>query len=245
MNVVIYNDCDVDSYKHFGCELVMETFRDQLKRVDCNLIGTVTKDDLTQQRFAHIKKTLDKADLVIVNGEGSFHSNRRNDIHHVAKHWPSILVNSIYQNNSFGHHLKHFKFISCRESFSARQAEKDSGMKVEVIPDVIFTNKRLTKLKLKGTQEHVTINHFDQGDLSTNNSAKTFLKEIVKYESITSISFHSLIIAIMLGQNIKEIIPTTTHKNDALINDYNRIGKDYISWAQVEINNLFDRIHTF
>ena len=245
MKVVIYNDCDVGTYKHFGCELVIEAFKDQLKRVDCNLVGTVTKDDLAQQRYGYIKKTLDKADLVVVNGEGSFHSNRRNDIHHVAKNWPSILVNSVYQNNSFGHNLKYFKFISCRESFSARQAAHDSGAKIEIIPDIIFTNKRLMKLKLKGTHAHVEINHFNHGELSTNNDAQTFLKEIVKYKSITSISFHSLIIAIMLGQDIKKVLPTNTHKNDALMHDYKTIGKDYVSWAQEQINSIFDRIHTF
>lgn len=244
MKVVIYNDCDVDSYKHFGCELVMETFREQLKRVDCNLIGTVTKEDLAQQRYAYIKKTLDKADLVIVNGEGSFHNNRRNDIHHVAKNWPSILINSIYQNNSFGHHLRNFKYISCRESFSAMQAAKDSGAKVDVIPDVIFTNKRLMKLKLNPIHKHIVINHFKEGELSTNNDAKTFLKEIVKYESTTSISYHSLIISIMLGQKIKKVLKTNTHKTDALIHDYKSID-NYKEWAQKKINTLFENIHKF
>ena len=99
MKVVIYNDCDVDSYKHFGCELVMETFRDQLKRVDCELIGTITKDQITKNKTDF--SLLDKADLVIVNGEGSFHHNRRNDIYEIGSKWPSILINSILISLAF------------------------------------------------------------------------------------------------------------------------------------------------
>lgn len=245
MKVVIYNDCDVDSYKHFGCELVMETFRDQLKRVDCELIGTITKDQIAKNKTDF--SLLDKADLVIINGEGSFHHNRRNDIYGIGEKWPSILINTIFQNNRFGDKLNNFKYVSCRESFSAKQASEACGKKIDTIPDIIFTNKKLINLKLNPIKEHVNIGHFNDGDLSTRNTSKNFLKQIVQYQSTTSISYHALIISIMLGQTIKEALVTTTHKNQALMHDLAQFNsrEEYIKNSQDKINALFENIHNF
>lgn len=247
MKVAIYNDCDTDRYKHFGCELVMETFRNQLDRVGCELIGTVTKDEASKGKRAYEKTVLDPADLVIVNGEGSFHHNRRNDIYDVGERWPSILINTLFQDNNHGERLKSFKYISCRESFSAREASKASGLTIDTIPDVIFTNERLRKLKLNPVKEHVHVGHFSAGDLSTRNTSKVFLENINQYESTTSISYHSLIISIMLGQTIKEVLKANTHKNQALIHDMNQASsrEEYIASSQEKINTLFEKIHEY
>ena len=110
MKVAIYNDCFTENYKHFGCELVMETFKDQLKRVDCEFVGSVKKDMIRNEK--HVASVLDKADLVIINGEGSFHHDRRNDILEVGAKWPSILINTVFQDNSTKGQLKKFKYIN-------------------------------------------------------------------------------------------------------------------------------------
>jgi len=130
MKIAIYNDCDINSYKHFGCELVMETFREQLNRVDCELVGTVTRNRYNNK--GHVKKILDKADLVIVNGEGSLHHNRRNDILSVGQKWNSILINTVFQAND-GNGLKDFRYFSCRESYSANEAAKAGDINVDVL----------------------------------------------------------------------------------------------------------------
>ena len=239
MKIAIYNDCDINSYKHFGCELVMETFREQLNRVDCELVGTVTRNRYNNK--GHVKKILDKADLVIVNGEGSLHHNRRNDILSVGQKWNSILINTVFQAND-GNGLKDFRYVSCRESYSANEAAKAGDINVDVIPDIIFTNKRLQKLKLIGDKEHAVIEHFKRGDISTNNNAEKFLNEMMRYRTISSVSFHSLIIAMILGQEIIKIIPTTTHKNDGLMKDYNS-DENFISNSKEKINRLFERLH--
>ena len=41
MRVAIYNDTFIARRPHFGCELVMTTFREQLDRVGIELVGTV------------------------------------------------------------------------------------------------------------------------------------------------------------------------------------------------------------
>jgi len=241
MKVAIYNDCDVNSYKHFGCELVMETFKDQLSRVDCELVGTVKKDNFRDA--AHVKSILDKSDLVIVNGEGSLHHDRRNDLLAIGKNWNSILINTVFEKNVTSG-LENFKYISCRESYSARAAKEASGLDIDTIPDIIFTNKRINSLKLSGKKKHVIINHFRSGEISTNNNANDFLKEVIEYESISSISFHSLIIAMILGQKIIKIIPTTTHKNSGLLHDY-KADENYVSNAKRKINTMFENIHSW
>lgn len=240
MKVAIYNDCFTRNYKHFGCELVMETFRDQLKRVDCELVGTIKKDIYRDQ--AHVTSILDKADLVIINGEGSFHHNRRNDILDIGEKWPSILINTVFQENKTNGRLNNFKYISCRESFSATHCARQLRKSVDTVPDIIFTNKRLANLKFNPSKDLVKVRH--GSELNTKNSADYFMKTLSQYHSVSSISYHALIISIILGQNIQEVIPSNTHKNQALIHDF-LSDSNYVENSRKKVNALFENIHNF
>lgn len=240
MKVAVYNDCFTPRYKHFGCELVMETIKDQLERVDAEYIGSITKDEIRD--VVKIKTLFDKADLVIVNGEGSFHHNRRNDIPDIATKWNSILINTVYQDNFLDQRLKKFKYISCRESFSAKEMSKDLGMKIDTIPDVIFTNKRLKALKYNPTKDLIKVRH--GSELSTKNPADYFMKTLADHKRISSISYHALIISIILGQDITEVISSNTHKNEALIHDFKSDPK-YVESSRKAVNDLFNKLHTF
>jgi isopentenyl phosphate kinase len=241
MKVAIYNDCFTENYKHFGCELVMETFKDQLKRVDCEFVGSVKKDMIRNQQ-KHISSILDKADLVIINGEGSFHHNRRSDILEVGEKWPSILINTVFQDNKTEKRLKNFKYISCRESFSAAACARQIGKPVDTVPDIIFTNKRLAKLKHKPIKNLVKVRH--GSDLNTKNSAEYFMNTLAQYKGVSSISYHALIISIILGQRIAEVIPANTHKNQGLIHDF-LSDSNYVKNSRKKVNNLFENIHNF
>lgn len=238
MKVAIYNDCHTIRYNHFGCELVMETFTDQLKRVDCELVGTVKKDQIRNKHM--VKSVLDKADLVIVNGEGSFHHNRRNDILDIAENWPSILVNTVFEKNTTKGKLKSFKYISCRESFSSNECAKELGENVDTIPDIIFTNKRLLALKHTPKYDLIKVRH--HSDLRTLNSADYFLNTLKEYKSVSSVSYHALIVSLLIGQNIQEVIKSNTHKNEGLMHDYNT-DPHYIENSKAKINSLFENIH--
>lgn len=240
MKIAIYNDCFTANYKHFGCELVMETFKDQLNRVDCELVGTIKKD--MYRNSSHVSSILDKADLVIINGEGSFHHDRRNDILDIGEKWPSILINTVFQNNKTNGRLNNFKYISCRESFSAAKCAKQAKKPIDTVPDIIFTNKRLANLKFNPSKELIKVRH--GSDLSTKNAADYFMNTLSQYHRVSSISYHALIISLILGQTIEEVVPSNTHKNEALIHDF-LSDSNYVENSRVKINNLFENIHNF
>jgi hypothetical protein len=240
MKVAVYNDCFTPKYKHFGCELVMETIKDQLQRVGCEYIGSITKDEIRD--LNKIKTLFDRADLVIVNGEGSFHHNRRNDILNIGDKWNSILINTVYQSNMIDSRLEKFKYISCRESFSAKEMSKDIGMPIDTVPDVIFTNKRLHATEYNPSKDIIKVRH--GSELSTENSADYFIKTLADHKRISSISYHALIVSIILGQEIYEVISSNTHKNEALIHDFNS-DPNYVQNSMKSVNDLFDRLHTF
>lgn len=239
MKIAIYNDCFATEYKHFGCELVMETFRDQLNRVDCELVGTVKKDEFKDDSL--VSRILGKADLVIVNGEGSFHNNRRNDILRIGEKYPSILVNTVFQNNKTNRLLENFKYISCRESLSASECGRELGKKVDVVPDIIFTNKRIAKMKFNPKKDIIKVRH--GSNLNTKNSAEYFMNELSQYRSVSSVSYHALIISIILGQDIKEVVASNTHKNESLMNDFLR-DSEYVANSRNKVNNLFESLHS-
>lgn len=230
MRVVIYNDTFKDTRPHFGCDLVMSTFKEQLDRVGIELLGTIPMKDKSCA-----STLLPKADLVIVNGEGSFHHNRRNDIAKVSKMFPSILINTVFDDNDVD--LSSFKFISARESRSA------SNIGCEVIPDVIFSSKRLENITLTGNK-HGKVMHF--GDIQTLRPAEIVLSEIAECSSIETESFHAVAVATILGIKITKVLPgagvpwkTTQLYKDIMENP------NYLQDAKEKINNLFENLEKF
>lgn len=223
LKVAIYNDTYVKERVQFGPELVMETLRDQLYRVGIELLGTVQYTKRDRPKFFR------QADLIIVNGEGSFHHNRRNDIVEISKAYPSILINTVFQQNSCD--TSSFLFKSARESKSAE------ALGCGVMPDLIFTNKRLQNLKLNDNAKGCAIvNHFDH--VKTMQPAAGFLDEVVKYNSMDSESFHGLIVGLMLGMQITKVRPGNTWKNESLMED--SLAENYIESAKAQINNFFE-----
>ena len=249
MKVSIYNDCWVPKKQpHFGCELVMETFKEQLERTGHEFVGSVKLNDRNN------REPLDKSDLVIVNGEGSFHHNRRNDILEIGKNYNAILINTVYQENTCNGLLKNFRYISTRESFSRDAMLKENpnqGLNVQVIPDVIFTNKRLNEFVPTRTKDYGHIRHFinsNESDMiKTLQHADTFLPLMGDYKTISTVSYHSIIIAYMFGIGIREVISSNTHKNESIVHDCQKFGgiDKYIEKSQTVINNLFDNLEKF
>lgn len=242
MKVVLYNDCFIPGTQHhFGCELVKETFKAHFYRVDIDLIGSVTKENVRLNEVDH--DLLSKADLVVVNGEGSLHHNRRNDLIEIAAKYPAVLVNSVWENNIVDG-LENFKYISVRESASYDAMLADSGIRPELVPDIIFSNIRL--LGLTGQQDSGKqlkvghIRHFS--GIRTMQSADKFLRELKTCTSVTSESFHGIIAAKMAGIPIDRILDSNTHKNTALMRDITNTSS-YIPWAVNTINKMFENLH--
>lgn len=123
MKAYIANDCSGKG--HFGCTLVMETYREQLKRVGIEEVMDP-----------------DKADLVIVNGEGSLHHGLRTDLIEWGADYPSVFVNGVYDSNPHDDGMYDFLYVAVRESLSAAELQKH-GIQASIVPDIILTSKRV------------------------------------------------------------------------------------------------------
>jgi len=82
---------------------------------------------------------LKNVDLVVINGEGSIHHGRFQELINLASEYPCALINCVYQDNPPNDNLKYFKYISVRESYSAQELQR-VGIMAEVIPDVLFAS---------------------------------------------------------------------------------------------------------
>jgi hypothetical protein len=121
---------------HFGCQLVGQTFREQFSRVGLELTASLpTKFE----QVSNWKKYLKEASLVVINGEGSIHHGRFQNLIDLSDKYPCVLVNCVYQENPFNEHLKGFKYISTRESLSLQELKKND-VTAEVVPDVLFAS---------------------------------------------------------------------------------------------------------
>lgn len=136
-SVVLLNDTSLFN-SHFGCQLVGQTIREQLARVDLQLIGSFGLDFDQSQA----KPYFEAADLLIVNGEGSIHNNRNLHLLEIARSYRSVLINCVFENNTQCDALKEFAYIAARESYSA-SAIRDFNIDCDVVPDVIFASRML------------------------------------------------------------------------------------------------------
>ena len=133
--IFLLNDTYLNN-RHFGCEMVSSTFREQFARTNLEMIGSAAKDFDP----AKYRAKMDAADLIVINGEGSIHHNRSRNLLEIAASYPTVLVNAVFEENSeTAHLLKNFLLISCRESLSAEYV-RSFGFETEVNPDVIFAS---------------------------------------------------------------------------------------------------------
>lgn len=121
---------------HFGCQLVGQTFREQFARVGFDLVVSLPSK---LSLVTNWKSYLEGVDLVVINGEGSIHHGRFQELINLASEFPCALVNCVYQDNPPNDHLINFKYVSVRESYSAHELQ-NAGIKAEVVPDVLFAS---------------------------------------------------------------------------------------------------------
>lgn len=139
-NVVLVNDTSLFN-THFGCQLVGQTLREQCARVGLNIIGSFPLEfDLNQGRL-----WLQRADLVIINGEGSLHHGRHIRLLNLANDFPCALINCVYQENGSQPALNQFLYVSARESLSAGEI-RNQGVDCQVVPDLIFASALLRSI---------------------------------------------------------------------------------------------------
>ena len=232
MNVVLYNDTTVAfGQRHFGCQLVMHAFRSLISDAGMNLIGTIPLDEARVGTAD--KELMAQADLIIVNGEGSLHHNRRPDLLSVGKTYPAVLINTVFDRNDTDG-LDDYLYLAARESLSAK------AMSCKVVPDVIFT---LFKNEPKGSG-HIEVMH-GTGVSTMRDDVVTAIK---KCETVKTESFHAGCLAAMFGRDL-EMVNTTTHKNKGLCIDLginmNTLGSpdpDYAIAANHAVRSMFHHI---
>ena len=247
---------------HFGCELVMDTFDEHLDRCGHTIVQRVGSHE-------HSFKISPEADLVIVNGEGSLHHDRRKELIAVAKEAPSILVNTVWQDNSSTDGLEHFKFISVRESLSAEQLGE-----CEVIPDMLYGNSWLwSRLptfhhKPEYMSTLITDSVTKQGQYSfysAINSAVDVINTLLKHYNVCTGRYHIAVACSILGIPFS-CYPSNTHKIEGMLKDAGcsrLMFKSYLlalegcptefdnnlffyaKTARSKVESLFDRLESF
>ena len=136
-NVVLVNDTSLFN-THFGCQLVGQTIREQCVRVGLNIIASFPLEFNLNQ----VKPWLNRADLVIINAEGSMHHGRHTNLLKLANECPCALINCVFQENGHQPSLNNFLYVSARESLSANEIRRHS-VACEVVPDLIFASALL------------------------------------------------------------------------------------------------------
>ena len=201
MKAYIANDCSRSG--HFGCVLVMETYREQLVRVGIEeVLGP------------------DEADLVIVNGEGSLHHEHRQDLLEWPARAPSVFVNAVYDTNPPYPQMRSFLYVAVRESLSAA-ALREQGVECDVVPDVVLTSSRLNAVKLPADRSGVFISDnvrdFGAG-VSAHVTPDEYLADLARHERAVCGRFHAAIACAVLGVPFKTW-DSNTHKIEGLMRD--------------------------
>ena len=145
--VVLLND--TSSFNHHGCHIVMEQMRQHCKKYGLNLWHTVKLGD--DWRAERHRKRLAESNIVVVNGEGSFHHDRKSPLVLAQsaafcreRNIPCFLVNSVYQANGkeMASLVRQFDRVFVRESRSQTELRKE-GIDSEVVPDMTLSHPEL------------------------------------------------------------------------------------------------------
>ena len=196
-SVVLVNDTSLYA-PHFGCQLVGQTFREQLMRAGMDLIAAFPR----QLDMEVARPYLNRADLVIVNAEGTFHGGRHSELLNLARQWPCVLVNGVFHNNEPQAVLSDFLYISMRESLSAWEVRKQK-VRCQVVPDLLFASSMLRAIPdvpkdiELGISDNV-LNHMS-GFSPVNELAHDVISKIARCQKICAGRFHAAVAAAVLG----------------------------------------------
>jgi len=142
---------------HIGCNEVMKNLTILCRKHQIDIIASIKSTRVLENRL--FQKKLDFADLLIINGEGTFHDNKKPALNflkaaQIAKQRNKTvwLVNTVWQNNEeFIKYLDVLDKISVRESISFEQI-KGSYPAAKIIPDLSLyrvDNKAANPLRAK------------------------------------------------------------------------------------------------
>lgn len=233
-NVVLINDTSLYA-PHFGCQLVGQTIREQFARTGLSLIAAFPR----KLNMEVARPYLDRADLVIVNAEGTFHNGRHSELLNLALRWPCVLVNGVFQNNGRQPALSKFLYISMRESLSAWEVRKQK-VRCQVVPDLLFASSMLRATPEVerdvefGISDNV-VNHMS-GFQPQSELAHQVISKIARCKKLCAGRFHAAVAAAVLRVPFSTW-DSNTWKTEGLMLD---MGVQHLHFkSQLEsINNL-------
>ncbi|MGL6315388.1 hypothetical protein [Vibrio sp. WXL103] len=227
--VVFVNDTSTFN-NHFGCQLVGQTIREQISRVGMEITLTLgLKFKLTDE----IHNALSQADLVIINGEGCVHHGRNKHLLDLAKRYKCVLINCVYEKNPEWEELNYFKYVSARESYSAREILKVRAQ-CDVVPDVIFASSYLNSFLVPkpnldiGFTDNVTDTSVGFGPKPK--LIRDYFVELSKYKRLCIGRFHAVISAIVMEKPFSSW-DSNTFKTRAMMED---IGISHLHFSNFE-----------
>ena len=142
VNAVLLND--TSKRYHHGCSRVSRIIKNGLQEQGVDLIATsfAHKNWKKNQPFL---KSLEKAQLIIINGEGTLHNGAKSGHHLLSivdhplvEEKPIALINSIWENNpdEWLELLERFSLVSVRDSNSLNNLKHSGFDKAFVVPDL-------------------------------------------------------------------------------------------------------------
>lgn len=215
---------------HFGSKLVTKAILSNFKDCDVDVIPW-------NRHYKYFPKKLD-CDLIVVNGEGSIHDGHHMELLEIAKKRPSVLINCVYQNVPQNDCLKHFKYVSVRESLSKKEMEQH-GVSPEVVPDVIFSHEIKRPKPVKDLCVVGSVNNQGICDQRIMLDAfhPEFIEEFGRYKRAVIGRFHAVCLAMMWGMPFTAYA-SNTHKIIGMIEDFDL---DHCCLHQYSLDNALEQ----
>jgi len=139
IRAIVLNDCSTQS--HWGTRMVMNNLRIGAERIGIEIVRTYRRG--FDRWDAMFDRVLERAELVLINGEGTCHHDAPDAARFFAgasraheKGVPVVLLNAVWQANpGLTSALRNIDLIYVRESASAADLER-AGYHAVVVPDL-------------------------------------------------------------------------------------------------------------
>jgi hypothetical protein len=213
--VCILNDCSKTG--HAGCELTIKAIEAQCERVGLEVIYKVP----INADLSNLDPILRKADLLIVNGEGSIHHGNHPELVNIADKYPSVLINCVFQQNGNMPGLAGFRMIRARETASALELVNSGAPpdRVAMVPDMVFSIVEPVQTSKTGYGVLILDSQLEKGyGIQPYMPAVDYVKTINQYDCVVSGRLHGCVIAACLDIPFAAY-DGNTHKIAAMMND--------------------------
>ena len=234
---IIINDTTWEN--HIGCASVIMSIKQQCKKRQIDVVRTYQRSDIIHG-YRAIQKSMNKIDIILVNGEGSLHHSPQwfGDLLKILPdNKACFLINTIWDKMFFSdvNLLNKFKLISVRESSSYNELLKTYSKpeKISIVPDLIFgldtVNKNLARNEhgfgdsvLYSLREYLSSfdNYFPLNYQDKKIDAQEYIDWLRSLNLYITGRFHGVCLSIMAETNFFAF-PSNSHKIEGILKDLN------------------------